>query len=122
MLKLHEEYLIHRKWMKQALKLSQLAGEAGEVPVGAVIIDSSQNMIAEGENRKQRDNDPTAHAEIIAIREAARRLQRRRHHECIQEVTGLPALSLWGALLSIVFSANFDVTDSGSIVYQFPIS
>ncbi len=58
MLSLSEEYLIHRKWMRQALRLSQLAGEAGEVPVGAVIIDSSQNMIALCVNRKQRDNDP----------------------------------------------------------------
>lgn len=99
MLNLSEEYLIHRKWMKQALMLSQLAGKAGEVPVGAVIIDSSQNMIAEGENRKQRDNDPTAHAEILAIREATRRLQSWRLHECSLYVTLEPCPMCAGAIV-----------------------
>ncbi len=99
MLSLGEEYLIHRKWMRQALKLSQLAGEAGEVPVGAVIIDSSQNMIAEGVNRKQRDNDPTAHAEILAIREATRRLQSWRLHECSLYVTLEPCPMCAGAIV-----------------------
>lgn len=99
MLSLSEEYLIHRKWMRQALRLSQLAGEAGEVPVGAVIIDSSQNMIAEGVNRKQRDNDPTAHAEILAIREATRRLQSWRLHECSLYVTLEPCPMCAGAIV-----------------------
>ena len=48
--------------MSRALDLAQIAGDADEVPVGAVILDSSGSLIAEGENRKQRDNDPTAHA------------------------------------------------------------
>ncbi|MDY6897487.1 MAG: tRNA adenosine(34) deaminase TadA [Cyanobacteriota bacterium] len=99
MLSQYSEYLIHRKWMKQALKLSQTAGEAGEVPVGAVIIDSSKNMIAEGENRKQRDNDPTAHAEILAIREATRRLQTWRLHECTLYVTLEPCPMCAGAIV-----------------------
>ena len=99
MLNLNEEYLIHRKWMKQALKLSQLAGDAGEVPVGAVIIDSSQNMIALCENRKQRDNDPTAHAEILAIREATRRLQSWRLDECSLYVTLEPCPMCAGAIV-----------------------
>lgn len=99
MLNLNEQYLIHRKWMKQALKLSRLAGEAGEVPVGAVIIDSSQNMIALCENRKQRDNDPTAHAEILAIREATRRLQNWRLHECSLYVTLEPCPMCAGAIV-----------------------
>ncbi len=99
MLNLNEEYLIHRKWMKQALRLSQLAGDAGEVPVGAVIIDSLQNMIAEGVNRKQRDNDPTAHAEILAIREATRRLQSWRLHECSLYVTLEPCPMCAGAIV-----------------------
>ena len=99
MLNKHSEYLIHRKWMKHALKLSQIAGEAGEVPVGAVIIDSSKNMIAEGENRKQRDNDPTAHAEILAIREATRRLQTWRLHECTLYVTLEPCPMCAGAIV-----------------------
>jgi len=46
------EYLVHRQWMTHALKLAQTAGEAGEVPVGAVVIDACGNLLAEGENRK----------------------------------------------------------------------
>ncbi|MBV6623277.1 MAG: tRNA adenosine(34) deaminase TadA [Rivularia sp. (in: Bacteria)] len=99
MLSSYSEYLIHRKWMKQALKLSQVAGDAGEVPVGAVIIDSSENMIAKGENRKQRDNDPTAHAEILAIREATSRLQSWRLHECTIYVTLEPCPMCAGAIV-----------------------
>ena len=48
----YPEYLIHRQWMSRALDLAQIAGDAGEVPVGAVIIDAGGNVIAEGENRK----------------------------------------------------------------------
>jgi tRNA(adenine34) deaminase len=99
MLSNYSEYLIHRKWMEQALKLSKLAGDAGEVPVGAVIIDSCANMIAEGENRKQRDNDPTAHAEILAIREATRRLQNWRLHSCTLYVTLEPCPMCAGAIV-----------------------
>ncbi|MEO1374989.1 MAG: tRNA adenosine(34) deaminase TadA [Cyanobacteria bacterium J06635_10] len=99
MLSNYSEYLIHRKWMEKALKLSQSAGNAGEVPVGAVIIDSSENIIAEGENRKQRDSDPTAHAEIIAIREATRRLQTWRLHECTLYVTLEPCPMCAGAIV-----------------------
>ena len=99
MLSQYSEYLIHRKWMKEALKLAQVAGDAGEVPVGAVIIDSSKNMIAEGENLKQRDNDPTAHAEIIAIREATRRLKTWRLHECTLYVTLEPCPMCAGAIV-----------------------
>ena len=99
MLSNYSEYLIHRKWMEKALKLSQSAGYAGEVPVGAVIIDSSDNIIAEGENRKQRDNDPTAHAEILAIREATRSLQTWRLHECTLYVTLEPCPMCAGAIV-----------------------
>ena len=61
------EYLKHRKWMNHALELAKVAGAAGEVPVGAVIVDTDNLLVAVGENRKEREQDPTAHAEIIAI-------------------------------------------------------
>lgn len=56
--------------MRRALDLARAAAQAGEVPVGAVITRSGE-IIAEGENRNRRDNDPTAHAEMVAIRAAA---------------------------------------------------
>jgi tRNA(adenine34) deaminase len=58
--------------MSQALALAKIAAQLGEVPVGCVIADSSGNVIARGHNRRELDEDPTAHAEIIAMREAAR--------------------------------------------------
>ena len=50
------------------------AGAAGEVPVGAVVLDSAGTVVAEAENRRVRDLDPTAHAEILALRAAGRQL------------------------------------------------
>ena len=58
------------------LALAQAVGSADpdEVPVGAVILDEAGTVIAPGRNRRERDHDPTAHAEIVAIRQAARSL------------------------------------------------
>ena len=75
-------------WMDRALALAQAAGEAGEVPVGAVIVDArSGDMLAEAANRTERDADPTAHAEMLAIRAAARRLGEKRLAGCDLYVT-----------------------------------
>ncbi|MCP4429202.1 MAG: tRNA adenosine(34) deaminase TadA [Chloroflexi bacterium] len=61
---------VHETYMRLALKQAQLAADLGEVPVGAVVIWQGQ-VIGRGHNRKESDLDPTAHAEIIALREAA---------------------------------------------------
>jgi tRNA(adenine34) deaminase len=98
MLSNYSEYLIHRQWMNRALELAQSSGNAGEVPVGAVIIDSSGNLIAEGENRKERDQDPTAHAEIIALKAAGNMLQNWRLHQCTLYVTLEPCPMCAGAI------------------------
>ncbi len=75
-------------WMDRALALAQAAGEAGEVPVGAVIVDArSGEILAEAANRTERDADPTAHAEMLAIRAAARRLGGKRLAGCDLYVT-----------------------------------
>ncbi|MGH8001645.1 MAG: tRNA adenosine(34) deaminase TadA [Brasilonema sp.] len=95
----YSEYLIHRQWMSHALELAQIAGDADEVPVGAVVIDSSGSLIAEGENRKERDNDPTAHAEIIAIRAATQNLQTWRLNQCTLYVTLEPCPMCAGAIV-----------------------
>jgi tRNA(adenine34) deaminase len=95
----YSEYLIHRQWMTQALQLAKSAGDAGDVPVGAVIVNSQGDLIAEGENRKERDCDPTAHAEIIALRAAAKQLQNWRLHECTLYVTLEPCPMCAGAIV-----------------------
>lgn len=56
--------------MRRALDLARMAAEAGEVPIGAVVTRGGA-IIGEGENRNRRDRDPTAHAEMVAIRQAA---------------------------------------------------
>ena len=95
----HSEYLIHRKWMSRALELAEAAGNCGEVPVGAVIIDSFENVIAEGENRKQRDQDPTGHAEIVAIKTATQTLGSWRLQDCTLYVTLEPCPMCAGAIV-----------------------
>ncbi len=60
-------------FMRQALELARLAGEADEVPVGALIVQGGA-ILGEGRNRPIADADPTSHAEIVALRAAARRL------------------------------------------------
>ncbi|NJL84587.1 MAG: nucleoside deaminase [Chloroflexaceae bacterium] len=84
--------------MDRALELARLAGEAGEVPVGAVIVRGNQ-AIAEEANRKERDRDPTGHAEILALREASRKLGTWRLTDCILYVTLEPCAMCAGAII-----------------------
>ena len=77
-----------QSWMDRALALAGEAGEAGDVPVGAVIVEAgSGEVLAEAANRTVQDADPTAHAEMIAIRAAAARLGRPRLTGCDLYVT-----------------------------------
>lgn len=85
--------------MKQALELAAAAGTAGEVPVGAVIVDRENRLIATGENRRERDHDPTAHAEIVALRAAGRVLQTWHLECCTLYVTLEPCPMCTGALV-----------------------
>lgn len=112
------QYHHHRQWMSRALELAQAAGDAGEIPVGAVIIDSSGKVIAEGENRKERDKDPTAHAEIIALRAAAKNLQSWRLNQCTLYVTLEPCPMCAGAIVQArigLLVYGVDDTKTGAI-------
>jgi len=68
-------------WMEEALRCAQRALEAGEVPVGAVVI-CGERIVGRGWNRNIIDSDPTAHAEIMALREAAATVGNHRLLEC----------------------------------------
>ena len=68
------ETAVHEQYMRLALEQAQLAADLGEVPVGAVAVWQGQ-VIGRGYNRKESDLDPTAHAEMITLREAAEFLQ-----------------------------------------------
>jgi tRNA(adenine34) deaminase len=85
--------------MDQAIALAEEVEALGEIPVGAVIVNSMGEAIATGVNRKERDQDPTAHAEIVAIREAARVLQDWHLNGCTLYVTLEPCPMCAGAIL-----------------------
>jgi len=74
------------EFMEKALEQARIAVASGEVPVGAVIVQNG-NIIASGGNRTIENNDPTAHAEMIAIRQAARHLGSQRLTNCDLYVT-----------------------------------
>jgi len=94
-----ENLAIHQTWMDQAIALAKEAGSAGEIPVGAVIVNNRGEAIATGVNRKERDQDPTAHAEIVVIREAARVLRDWHLTGCTLYVTLEPCPMCAGAIL-----------------------
>src|SRR5207249_9598915 len=73
--------------MARALDEAREAGAAGEVPVGAVLVDGNGNIVAAAGNRVERDRDPTAHAEMLALRAAAMRLDLTRLAGCDLYVT-----------------------------------
>ena len=60
--------------MRHALTLAERAADAGDVPVGALVVDTSGEVVGEGWNRREVDQDPTAHAEVVALRAAADRV------------------------------------------------
>ena len=85
-------------WMEAALLEATQAEAAGEVPVGAVVICDGR-IVGRGANRNLADSDPTAHAEIVALREAARSLGNHRLGECEMFVTIEPCAMCAGALI-----------------------
>ena len=85
-------------WMQHALELANRAESEGEVPVGAVIIHDDQ-VIGEGWNRPIVDSDPTAHAEIMALRSAAKKINNYRLIDTTLYVTLEPCIMCTGAII-----------------------
>lgn len=85
--------------MRLALEEAAAAGAAGDVPVGAVMIDAAGGVLAAAGNRREQDCDPTAHAEILAIKAAAVRLGDWRLTGCTLVVTLEPCSMCAGALV-----------------------
>ncbi len=86
-------------WMREAFKLAQTAEEQGEVPVGAVLIDEHQNILGRGWNQVLQKSDPTAHAEIVAIRDAAAAIKNYRLDNTTLYVTLEPCCMCASALV-----------------------
>ena len=85
-------------WMREALAEAQAAAQDGEVPVGAVVLYRGE-LIGRGQNRVLRDADPTAHAEIVAMRAAARMMNNYRLTDCELYVTLEPCAMCASAIL-----------------------
>jgi len=84
--------------MREALLVAQSAVSTGDVPVGAVIINKDGVVVGKGFNEREANNDPTAHAEVVAIRNAAARLQNSRLDGCTLIVTLEPCAMCAGAI------------------------
>ena len=88
---------IDNYFMREALKLAQIAGEDGEIPVGAVVV-SQHKIIGKGYNQTEKLKDVTAHAEMIAITAAAQHLRSKYLRNCTLYVTLEPCVMCAGAL------------------------
>ena len=123
-------------FMRAALADARLAAEVGEVPVGAVV-DAGGEIVSRGHNRSESDNDPSAHAEIVALREAARNRGNYRLTDATLYVTLEPCAMCMGALVQarigrLVFGAYdpkagaagsaIDLSDSPSFNHRFEIN
>jgi len=102
--------MIDREAMQAALAEARLAVEAGEVPIGAVVVHEGV-IVARGQNRVLRDLDPTAHAEIVAMRAAALSVGNYRLNGCTLYVTLEPCAMCAGAMIHarldrLVFAAS----------------
>jgi tRNA(adenine34) deaminase len=120
-----------RRWMKKALREAERAFEAGEVPVGAVVVQhreedqSDGRLVGRGQNRVEALNDPTAHAEMLAITAASESLGRKHLSDCTLYATLEPCPMCAGAsvlarLGRLVFGAFDEKAGAASTLYQIP--
>ncbi len=109
--------------MVRALELAKLSADKGDIPVGALVVDKSGKIISESHNERELQKDPTAHAEVLAIREASKQIDNWRLTGCTLVVTLEPCVMCAGALsLSridrIVFGAFDPKAGATGSIYQ----
>ena len=112
------------RWMQLAIDEARLAGAAGDVPVGAVIVAADGTILGRGRNRREVDGDPTAHAEIVALRDAARTIGHWRV-EATLVVTQEPCPMCAGALVNarvrrLVYGCPNPKAGAVATLYQIP--
>ena len=110
-------------WMRQAIEAAERAGELNEVPVGACLINKSGEVLAVAGNRTIIDSDPTAHAEILVLREAARKIGNYRLTETALYTTIEPCIMCAGALVNarierLIFGASDERFGAVESVFQ----
>ena len=109
-------------WMNQALLLARQAGSEGEVPIGAVVVKDDE-LVGSGWNRNIALNDPSAHAEIMAMRDAGKRLGNHRLPGCSLYVTLEPCPMCAGAMIHarlarVVYGADDPKTGAAGGVFD----
>jgi tRNA(adenine34) deaminase len=114
----------HEHWMRTALEEARAAGAAGEVPVGAVLVDGAGQVAARGRNGVIALNDPTAHAEILAIRNGAASAGNYRLLNSFLYVTVEPCLMCMGAIVharisTLIFGAPDPRWGAAGSLYDF---
>ena len=117
----------HLLFMEEAIKEAEKAAAIGEVPIGAVVVQNGV-VVGRGHNLRETNQDPTAHAEIIAMRDAGSRLNSWRLEDCVLYVTMEPCPMCCGALINsrintVVFGASepkFGSAGSQLNLLQFP--
>ena len=103
--------LNHKKYMKIAIDQARKADHKGEVPVGAVLIDADGNILAAAHNQTIHQCDPTAHAEILVLRQASKKIQNYRLLNAALYATVEPCVMCMGAIVharisTLVFGAQ----------------
>lgn len=111
-------------WMRHALMLARKAADEGEVPVGAVVVCDGE-IVGEGWNRNIRLHDPTAHAEIMALRDAAAKLRNYRLPSCKMYVTLEPCAMCASAVIharlyQLTYGASDPKTGAYGGAYSLP--
>jgi len=114
----------HRRWMRLALKEAECAFDEGEVPVGAVVVKDNV-LVGRGRNQVERLNDPTAHAEILAISAACETIGSKFLGGCTLYVTLEPCpmcagALVWSRLDRLVFGAFDEKAGACSTLYTIP--
>jgi tRNA(adenine34) deaminase len=89
----------YQSLMQQAIVIAQEVKSSGDVPVGALIVNEAGEVLSFGKNEREKDNDPTAHAEILAIRKASEKLGSWRLDDLTLIVTLEPCVMCAGAIL-----------------------
>ena len=112
----------HEDWMKESLRLAEKAFSESEVPVGAIVL-KNDNIIGRGYNQRERLNDPTAHAEILAITAASSTLEDWRLSDCTLYVTKEPCPMCAGAIINsrishLIFGAYDEEKGCCGSLYQ----
>lgn len=116
--------MMHKTYMNAALDEAKKALEFGEVPVGAVVVCGGE-IIASAHNEREESLDPTAHAEVLAIRRAAKRLGRRRLSGCTLYVTLEPCPMCAGAIVmagfeNVIYGAADQRAGCAGSLYALP--